>query len=156
MTSVLLERGPTAAGGTTFGFQTGTTPAGAPAGTNWSILPRCELTFEKCKGGFKIQCSCPDDVSCATLQNLCKMLCEGTCSCCCTLNGIQVCQCSLTCGICKCDFTADGCCITCTSGDKACCDMLQACCDCLSCCCDNGCCCYVCFGNTPVCCGKCG
>ena len=155
MTSVLLERGPTAAGGTSFGFQPSTTPTGAPAGTNWSILPRCELKFEKCAGGFKINCCCPDDVSCATLQNLCKMLCEGTCSCCCTCNGIQVCQCSLTCGICKCDFTADGCCITCTSGDKACCDMLQACCDCLSCCCENGCCCYVCFGNTPVCCGKC-
>ena len=92
MTSVLLERGPAAAGGTSFGFQPGTSPTGAPTGTNWSILPRCELRFEKCKGGFKIHCACPDDVSCATLQNLCKMLCEGTCSCCCTCNGIPCCQ----------------------------------------------------------------
>jgi hypothetical protein len=33
--------------------------------------------------------------------------------------------------------------------------MLQACCACLNACMDAGCCCYVCFGNTPVCCGTC-
>jgi hypothetical protein len=32
---------------------------------------------------------------------------------------------------------------------------LQACADCCNKCCENGCCCYVCFGNTPVCCGSC-
>jgi hypothetical protein len=33
--------------------------------------------------------------------------------------------------------------------------LIQACCDCLAKCCQNGCCCYVCFNNTPVCCGTC-
>ena len=36
------------------------------------------------------------------------------------------------CGMCKCECTKDGVCITCMSGDKACCDMIQACCDCLA------------------------
>jgi hypothetical protein len=47
-------------------------------------------------------------------------------------------------------------CITCTSADKKCCEMIQACCDCISaCCCEPGCCCYISFKNTPVCCGSC-
>ena len=59
------------------------------------------------------------------------------------------------CGNCKCEYTKDGCCISCTSGDKACCAMIQECCDCLQQCCESGCCCYICFNNTPVCCGTC-
>ena len=62
---------------------------------------------------------------------------------------------SMACGTCKCEYTKDGVCITCTSGDKACCEMLQKCCDCLETCCKSGCCCYVCLGNTPICCGTC-
>ena len=73
----------------------------------------------------------------------------------CTMNGICVCQCNLACGMCTCEYTKDGVCITCKSGDKACCEMIQACCDCLSKCLDSGCCCYVSFHNTPVCCGCC-
>lgn len=137
------------------GFCPTPTPTAAPAGTNYCMVPRCELKFEKCAGGVKIHCKCDDDVSCATLQNLCKMLAEGMCSCCCTWNGITVCQCNLCCGTCKCEYTKDGVCITCTSGDKACCEMLQKCCDCLETCCKSGCCCYVCLGNTPICCGTC-
>jgi hypothetical protein len=153
--AMLLERGPQVSpGATNFGFQAGAVPVGAPAGANICVLPRCDLRFEKCAGGLKIHCVCDDEVACATLQNLCKMVCDGLCSCCCTLNGIPCCQVNLCCGTCKCENTKKGCCITCTSGDKACCDMLQACCDCLSCCCDNGCCCYISFGNTCVCCGK--
>lgn len=153
--AMLLERAPAAAGATNFGFQAGATPVGAPAGANLCVLPRCELRFEKCAGGFKIHCDCDDEVACATLQNLCKMVCDGLCSCCCTLNGIPCCQVNLCCGTCKCELTKNGCCISCTSGDKACCEMLQACCDCLSCCCENNCCCYISFGNTCICCGKC-
>jgi hypothetical protein len=33
--------------------------------------------------------------------------------------------------------------------------MLQSCCECLAHCLKAGCCCYVCFNNTPVCCGTC-
>jgi len=134
------------------------TPVGATGVTpaqNWCVVPRCDLEFEKCEGGFKIHCRCDDDVACATLQNLCKMLAGGMCSCCCTINGVVVCQCNLTCGITKCEYTKDGCCITCLSGDEACCRILQACCDALACCCKEGGCCYVCFNGTPVCCGCC-
>jgi hypothetical protein len=31
--------------------------------------------------------------------------------------------------------------------------MIQACCNCLKQCCESGCACYICFNNTPVCCG---
>ncbi|MDZ4821189.1 MAG: hypothetical protein SGJ20_19690 [Planctomycetota bacterium] len=145
--SVIAPSGP--------GFQAGAIPSGAPAISGWSMVPRCEITFEKCKGGFKLHCKCEDEIACGTLQNMCRMLCEGTCSCVCTCNGMTVCQCNLIMGICKCDYTKDGVCITCLSGDSKCCEMIQACCDCLQCCCEKGCCCYVCFGGTPICCGIC-
>ena len=35
-------------------------------------------------------------------------------------------------GMCKCEMTENGVCVTCTSGDSKCCEMIQACCDCLS------------------------
>jgi hypothetical protein len=155
MSSAVLERAPQANFGTSkLGYQAG--PASSPeaAGTNWLVLPRCEIRFEKCAGGVKIHCECDDEMACATLQNLCRMCCDQLCSCCCTMNGIPCCQVNLCCGTCKCDLTKNGCCITCTSGDKGCCKMLQAACDCLSCCCENGCCCYISFGSTCVCCGK--
>ncbi len=154
MKSALLERAP--AGATGFGPSSFGAPApSSPATGNWCVVPRCTIKAEKCQGGLKIRCSCDDEVSCATLQNLCKMLADGTCSCCCTLNGISVCQCNLTLGICTCEYTKDGVCITCKSGDKACCEIIQSCCDCLSKCLESGCCCYVSFHNTPVCCGCC-
>jgi len=128
-------------------------PAASPAAGTWCVVPRCTVKVEKTQTGCKIWCKCDDEVATATVQNLCKMLADGLCSLCCTLNGICVCQCNLTCGICKCEYTKDGVCISCTSGDKACCEMIQACCDCCSQCLKNGCCCYVCFNNNPVCCG---
>jgi hypothetical protein len=130
-------------------------PGTAPAQANWCVVPRCKVEFEKCTGGFKLHCKCDDELSCATLQNLCRMLSDGCCSCCCTSNGIQCCQCTFANCHCKCEYTSDGCCITCTSGDKQCCAQLQACCECCEKCCESGCCCYVCFGNTPICCGTC-
>lgn len=158
MTSaVMMER--TTVGGHTAGmpttWQPGTYPAGSPAGTSWSVLPRCKAKFEKCTGGFKMHCKCDDDFAKATLQNLCRMLADGMCNCCCTFNGMTVAQCNLACGHCTCEMTKDGVCITCTSGDAKCCDMLQACCECLKTCCESGCCCYVSFGSTPVCCCNC-
>ena len=140
-------------------FTKGNSPAANAASPNfsteqtaWCVVPRCSIKFEKCEGGFKIHCRCDDDVACATLQSLCRSLAGGMCSCCCTLNGITVCQCNLTCGITRCEYTKDGCCITCLSGDDACCSMLQSCCDTLACCAKQGCCCYVCINGTPICC----
>lgn len=157
-TSLLLERSSVAAapvGGTYPAFHPGIAATGAQAAANWCVLPRCRVEFDKCKGGLKIQCCCEEEVACGTLQNLCRMLADGLCSCCVTCNGLTVFQCNLTMGICKCEYTKDGVAITCTSGDKSCCEMLQACCDCLECCCKSGCCCYISFNNTPVCCGTC-
>ena len=130
-------------------------PASAGPAAGHMMVPRCTMKVEKCAGGMKLHCHCEDELSCATLQNLCKMLCDGMCSCCCTMNGVCVCQCNLACGHCTCEYTKDGVCITCKSGDKACCDMIQACCDCIHACLHGGCCCYVSYHNTPVCCGSC-
>ena len=74
-------------------------------------------------------------------------------SCVCTMNGMTVCCCNLTMAMCKCDMTKDGVCVTCTSGDAKCCEMIQACCDCLSCMMEAGCTCCVLINNTPICCG---
>jgi hypothetical protein len=128
-------------------------PAAAPG--NWCVVPRCKIEFEKCQGGYKIHCHCEDELSAATLQNLCRMLGEGCCSCCCTQNGIQCCNCTFAQCHCKCEYTKDGCTIHCTSGDKQCAAQCQACCECCQKCCENGCACFVCFNGTPVCCGTC-
>ena len=97
------------------GWQPGSIPAGSPATANWCVLPRCTVEFEKTTNGCKIHCRCDDEVARGTLQNLCRMLADGLCSCCCTCNGIPCCQCNFTVGICKCEYTKDGCCISCTS-----------------------------------------
>ena len=128
---------------------------GAGPAPAWCAVPRCTLRFEKCADGFKIHCDCPDQASCGTLQNLCRSLAEGMCSCACTKNGICVAQCNLCFCSCTCEPTAKGVCITCRSGDKDCCKLTQGCCECLAACCQAGCACTVCFGGVPVCCGTC-
>ena len=89
------------------------------------------------------------------MQNLCTMLQGGLCSCCCMMNGMLVCSCNLTMGLCKCEMTDKGVSLTCTSGDSKCCEMIQACCDCLTCMMNAGCTCCVLLNNTPVACGCC-
>ena len=110
------------------------------------------MKVEKCKGGAKFHCHCDDETACGTLQNLCKMLAGGMWCCTCTMNGMCVCQCNLTCGICTCEYTKDGVCLTCVSGDAACCKMIQACCECVQQCLAAGCPCYLSCGGNPVCC----
>ena len=119
------------------------------------MVPRCTMKVEKCQGGMKMTCMCEDKTACEMVQSLCRMLAGGMCSCCMMMNGMMVCCCNLTMGMCKCEMTKDGVCITCTSGDAKCCEMIQACCDCMSECMDAGCSCCLCFNNTPVCCGTC-
>ena len=147
MSTMMLDRSALTAS------QTGTLPTTTTVPGNLCIIPRCEIRFEKCTGGFKLYCCCDDDVACGALQNLCKMLQGGACSCCCLWNGSVVAQCNLCCGHTKCELTKDGCCITCTSGDADCCAMLQACCETLRTCCAAGCTCCVSLGGTPICCG---
>ena len=126
-----------------------------PAGMNMLMVPRCTMKMEKCTGGMKITCSCDDKMACGMVQNLCKMLAGGMCSCCVMMNGMMVCCCNLTMGMCKCDMTKDGVCITCTSGDPKCGEMIQACCECMGCMLENGCTCCVMMNGTPICCGCC-
>src|SRR5712692_7922501 len=115
----------------------------------------CTLKMEKCSGGMKIMCSCDDKMACSMMQNLCKMLAGGMCSCSMMMNGMMVCSCNLTMGMCKCDMTKDGVSISCTSGDPKCCEMIQACCECMACMLENGCTCCVMMNGTPICCGCC-
>jgi hypothetical protein len=128
-------------------------PSGMPAGTNWMMVPRCTVKLEKCTGGMKITCTCEDKMACSMVQNLCTMLAGGMCSCCVMMNGMTVCYCNLTMGMCRCEMTEHGCYMTCTSGDTQCCQMIQACCDCICCMLDAGCTCCVLMNHTPICCG---
>ena len=153
MTStVMMER-------TSTGMQTmpGVTTAGmpsmSPATSNWMMVPRGTFKFEKCQGGVKIHCVCEDATARSMMQNLCTAMMGGTCSCFCTLNGLTVCSYNFTMGAYKCELTADGVCVSCTSGDQKCCDMIQSCCDCLGSLCAAGCTCCLMMNNTPVCCG---
>ncbi len=133
----------------------GASPYGTPASTtpNWLMVPRCTYRFEKCQGGFKLWCSCEDRTACGVVQNLCAALAGGLVSCYCQYNGLTVCVCHFVMGLCRCEMTEDGVCITCTSGDPKCCEMLQAYCECLSHLCEAGCTCCVSMSHTPVCCG---
>jgi hypothetical protein len=126
---------------------------GVQPGINYLMVPRCQLKLEKCTGGLKITAICEDKVSCSMVQNLCTMLQGGLLSCCSLLNGLPVCTCNLSMGLCRCEPTESGVCITCTSGDSHCCEMIQACCDCQSTCLESGCSCCVLINSTPICCG---
>ena len=129
------------------------TPAATPS--NWLMVPRCTYRFEKCQGGFKMYCVCEDRTACGVVQNLCAALAGGLVSCCVQYNGLTVCTCNFFMGSCRCEPTEDGVCITCTSGDPKCCEMLQAYCDCLHTCLDAGCTFFLLMSNTPVFCGCC-
>ncbi len=134
---------------------TPTMPGGIPAHVNLMMVPRCTFKMEKTKEGMKIICTCDDPMATSMLQHLCSALTGTMCSCCMMMNGMMVCCCNLTMGITKCDMSKDGVTITCTSGDKACADMIQSCCECMSTMLKNGCTCCVLMNNTPVCCGCC-
>lgn len=134
---------------------TSAAPTVVPTPGNLQMVPNCTMKLEKLADGMKITCLCDDEVSCATLQHLCKMLCSGLCSVMCMKNGACVCQCNMTMCNCRCEIIENGVCITCTTGDKTCCDLVQACCDCIAACLKAGCVCCVCFNGTPVCCCCC-
>jgi hypothetical protein len=133
------------AGGTTFGVPTAMS-------TSFLTVPRCTVRFEKCQSGVKIYCTCEDRTACGVVQNLCAALAGGLVSCTAQYNGVTVYSCNFLMGLCRCETTEDGVCITCTSGDAKCCEMIQACCDCLSCLYEGGCTCCVCMNHTPICC----
>jgi hypothetical protein len=122
-----------------------------PAGMNMMMVPHCTMKMEKCTGGMKIACTCDDAMLASMLQNLCMMTAGGMCSCCMTMNGMAVCACNLMMGLCKCEMTEKGCTLTCTSGDRDCCAMIQAYCECMGAMMKAGCMCCMMMGGTPVC-----
>jgi hypothetical protein len=132
---------------------TATPVTGSPPAMNFLMVPRCTIRMQKCTGGMKILCTTDDKMACSMMQNLCTMLAGGMCSCCCMMNGMMVCCCNLMMGMCVCESTKEGVSITCTSGDKNCCAMIQACCESMSAMMEAGCTCCVLMNNTPVCCG---
>jgi hypothetical protein len=131
----------------------GGAPTMMPNRSNWLMVPHCAFKMERMTGGMKMSCMCDDKMACSTMQNLCKMLAGGMCTCCMYMNGMMVCMCNLTFGMCKCEMTENGFTCTCTSGDKACAEMIQACCDCMATMLKDGCTCCFMMNNTPVCCG---
>jgi len=155
MNSMMMERTGMGMPGMSTGVtgSVGTGTMGAPTGTNWMMVPRGTFKFEKCTGGMKVTCVCDDPMARSMMQNLCTMLTGGMCSCCMMMNGMMVCCCNLTMGMCKCEMTDKGVCLTCTSGDTKCCEMIQACCDCMATMLKDGCCCCMMLNNNPVCCG---
>ncbi len=130
-------------------------PSMAPFSTGQMMIPRCTFRLEKCTGGMKIHCCTDDATACAMIQNLCQMLSGGMCTMTCLMNGMTACTCNFAMCMPRCEVTETGCCITCTSGDAACCTMIQGCCDCLAACMKAGCTCCLTMGGTPVCCGTC-
>ncbi len=134
-------------------FSNAAVRTGFTAPANPSLVPRCGMRIEMTPTGCRIHCVCEDELAAATLQELCKMLAGQCCGLCCTFNGQTVCQVNLCCCHCVCEPTADGCCITCKTGDEACCAMTQKCCAAIAGCLESGCRCTISFGNTPVCCG---
>lgn len=155
--TVWMER--TGAAGPMAGFPSSWTP-GATAGAgmapmNYVVVPKCTFKVEKTADGCKINCICEDKQSCSVVQNLCSMLAGGMCSVGIMMNGMPICNMNFAMCCCTCENTKDGVCITCMSGDKNCCKMIQSCCECMMSCLEAGCTCCVCFNNTPVCCGGC-
>ncbi|MDR3638536.1 MAG: hypothetical protein P4L84_32325 [Isosphaeraceae bacterium] len=151
--AMMMDRAGLATPGmTTAGAGTMTAPGSVPTGMNMMMVPRCTVRMEKCDGGMKIVCTCDDTMSAGMMQNLCTMLAGGMCSCCAVMNGMVACCCNLMMGMCRCEMMDNGVRITCTSGDKACCAMIQACCDNMTAMMKAGCICCVMLGNMPVCC----
>ena len=153
MTSMMMER--TGMTMPTMGSAGMASPLNVPTGAQWMMIPRCTMKMEKCTGGLKITCICEDKAACTMMQNLCTMMAGGMVSCCMMLNGMPVCTCNLTMGLCKCETTKDGISITCISGDKMCSEMLQACCESMATMLKAGCSCSLCVNGNPVCCGCC-
>jgi hypothetical protein len=151
MSTMMMERTAMGMSGMTGGMPGMTMPA-TMAPSTMMMVPRCTMKVEKVQGGMKMTCVTDDKMACTTMQSLCSMLANGLCSCCMMMNGLMVCCCNMTMGMCKCEMTDKGVCITCTSGDAACGSMIQGCCDYMNTMMKAGCSCCVMMNNTPVCC----
>lgn len=152
--TVMMERTPTTM--PNVGSLVAPTPTSSPTMPgNMVMVPCCTMKIEKCTGGVKIHCTFSDKTAASMVQHLCSMVMGGMCSCSMMMNGMHVCQVNFTMGICRCELTDSGVCITCTSGDAQCCEMIQACGECCTVMMKNGCSCLFMINQVPVCCGTC-
>ena len=126
-----------------------------PGSMPGSMVPLCKMKMEHCKGGMKMHCLSDDAMSASMMQNLCKMLSWGMCSCSCMMNGMCVGTCNLMMGKCACEMADKGVTITCMSGDADCAKCIQACCDSMNAMMKAGCMCCIMLNGMPVCCGVC-
>ena len=133
------------------GMNMGTMPSTMPS----MMVPRCTMKMEKMANGMKVTCMCDDKTSAAMLQNLCTMMAGGMMGGCMMMNGMTMCQCNMTMGMCKVEMTDMGCVMTCTSGDAMCCKMIQCMCDCMMGMMMPGCTCYMMMNGMPMCCMVC-
>lgn len=127
----------------------------ATSAMNMMMMPCCTMKMETCTGGMSLTCTADSAMAVGMMQNLCQMMGTGMISCCMMMNGMTMMTCNLTMGMCKSEMTKSGMKIVCTSGDKACCAMIQSCCEAMMAMMKAGCTCCVCMNGTPVCCGTC-
>jgi len=88
-------------------------------GISGMMLPRCTMKMEKMANGMKCTMMCEDMTAATMMQQMCMMNANGMMGMCCMMNGMPVCTCNMTMGMCKCEMTKKGVCISCTSGDKS-------------------------------------
>lgn len=146
--NTMMERGTMGMAGSSMGMMMGQAPM------NMMMIPRCTMMMEKCDDGMRMMCTSKDEAACMMMQNLCTMLNGGMVSCCMMMNGSVMMCCNMTMGMCKMEMTKEGMCMTWTSGDFQCCEMIQACCDTMMKMMECGCTCCMMMNATPVCCGN--
>ena len=126
---------------------------GTNAPMNMMMMPRCTMKMEQRKDGMALMCAGVDAVASGMMQNLCAMLVNGMVSCAMMMNGMVMMNCNFTMGMCACEMTGDGMCVTCTSGDTKCLSMITDMCACMMSMMKAGCSCCLMMNGTPVACG---
>lgn len=119
---------------------------------NMMMVPRCSMKMETSDMGMKIMCSTKDEMASGMMQNLCTMMSGSMMSCCMMMNGMPMMTINMAGGMCKCEMTKDGLCMTWSSKDSECCKMIQHCCNAMMSMMTCGCCCMMMMNSTPMCC----
>jgi hypothetical protein len=68
------------------------------------------------------------------------------------MNGMPMMTINMTKGMCKCEMTKDGLCMTWCSKEADCCKMIQQCCNAMMSMMNCGCCCMMMMNGSPMCC----
>lgn len=119
---------------------------------NMMMIPRVTMKMEKCEDGMKVMCMTTHETDTAMMQNLYTMLCGSMTSMSMMMNGMMMMNYNMVMGMCKCEMTTDGICITWTSGDDMMCKIIQECHDCMVSMMECGCTAVMSMNNIAVCC----